>query len=298
VPAGGSRPGFAVVCVLAAVLVAACAPGGADGDLTDDWPQPGELKAFVPAAEVCHAGGYHETSPATQYETTDCTQAHLSETVHVGTLRGAAAGGGTTPEVNSPAARAAYEECEDKARDFLGDDWRAGNLWLGVTLPGVKGWKGGARWFRCVLIEAKSADSYVPVTREASLRGALRDEGEDGPRLGCSLMTLKDGVITETKPLECTRSHNAEFVGMYVPPDGAYVEMTQARWESYYAGCYPAIARHLNVSLREAKTAGVVAFPFSKAEWERGNRGVRCHIWLGADERIAKSLKGARAVPR
>jgi hypothetical protein len=291
---------LAVTGVLAAAVLAGCAPGGVDGDLTDDWKGPGELKPFTPASGVCHAGGLAEVAPAAGYDPIDCTKSHQTETVHVGTLRGEHAEGSTPPTAGSPAVAAAYTECEQAARSYLGDDWRAGQMWLGIALPSSKGWGGGARWFRCDMVETTPDDDDdvdKGVARTASLKDGLRGERPVG--LGCARMTSgSDATIEETTPVECKRTHNAEFVGVYVPPAGPYTTLTRSRWASYYASCRGLIAEYVGISVSTAtRTAGVVAFPYSQAEWERGNRGVRCYLWLDKTN-TSKSVKGAGAVPR
>jgi hypothetical protein len=295
---GGSNrrwPALAAACVLAGGLLAGCAPAGVDGNLVDDWPALAEPKIFTPADAACHASAYRVTSSASTYETVDCTKTHGTETIHVGTLRGEDGSGNSPPAEDSPAMRSAYRECEQEAENFLGDDWRAGRLWLGVAFPSADGWTGGARWFRCDLIEVTSKDDDTPITRTASLKDALKGERPLG--FTCYQVTSKNDTVSEMKPLECTQSHNAEFVGVYVPPDAAYQTLTQARWDAYHSACRNLIAKYVGVSTSTAKNAGSVASPFSKEEWERGNRGVRCHIWL-EDKKTAKSLKGAGALPR
>jgi Septum formation len=285
VSGGSNRRWSALVaaCVLAGGLLAGCAPAGVDGNLVDDWPAMAEPKIFTPASPACHASAYRVTSSASTYETVDCNKTHGTETIHVGTLRGENGSGNAPPAEDSPAMRAAYGECEQESEDFLGDDWRAGRLWLGVTFPSPEGWTGGARWFRCDLIEVTSKEDDTPITRTASLKDALSGERPLG--FSCYQVTSKNDTVTEMKPLDCTASHNAEFVGVYEPPDDAY-----------HAACRNLIAKYVGISSSTAKNAGSVASPFSKEEWERGNRGVRCHVWL-EDKKTTKSLKGAGSLP-
>jgi hypothetical protein len=296
VGAGSRRklPVLAFSCALAAGVLAGCSPAGVDGNFTDDWPAISEPKIFTPAANVCHSSAFREIGSATSYETVDCDETHGTETVHVGTFRGEHGSGNQPPANDSPAIRAAYAECERAARDFLGDDWRAGRLWLGITLPTSKAWGGGAKWFRCDLIEVKSKDDDTPVARTASLKGALSGEREVG--YSCYQVTSKNDVVSEMKPLDCNQQHNAEFVGVYVPSDGAYVKPDQARWDSYHSACRNLMSKYVGISSSTAKNAGSVASPYSEEEWERGNRGVRCHIWLET-KKISKSLKGAGSLP-
>jgi hypothetical protein len=285
---------MAAACALAAGLLAGCTPAGVDGNFTDDWPALSEPKIFTPESDVCHASSYKPEGPASTYETVDCAKSHGTETVHVGTFRGENGAGDTPPGDNTPAVRAAYTDCEQAARDFLGDDWRAGKLWLGITLPSDKAWSGGARWYRCDLIEVTSKDDDTPVARTASLKDGLRGDRPVG--FGCYQVTSKNDVVEEMKPLPCTQSHNAEFVGIYVPPDTAYVKLDDARWNSYHTACRNLMAKYIGISAAKAKNVGSVASPFSQEEWERGNRAVRCHVWL-ENKRTTKSLKGAGSVP-
>ena len=292
---GHRWPALAASGALAVSLLSGCGIAGVDGDFTDDWPALSEPKVFTPEADVCHAGGFRKVDSATTYETVECTQTHGAETAHVGTFRGEYGSGDAPPANNSPAMRAAYGECEQAVRDFLGDDWRAGRLWLGVAMPSQKGWTGGARWFRCDLVEVRSKDDDTPVPRRASLRKALGGERPLG--YTCFQVTSKDNSVDEMKPLACNQSHNAEFVGVYVPPEAPYTKPDDARWSSYHSACRGLIAKYVGVSASSAKAAGSVASPFSQEEWERGNRGVRCHLWL-EDQKVTKSLKSAGSLPR
>jgi hypothetical protein len=212
----------------------------------------------------------------------------------VGTFRGEYREGVTPPLPGSPAIKAAYGECEQAARDYLGDDWRAGRLWLGVTVPSATGWGGGARWFRCELMEIVGKDDETVQARVGSVRGGLA--GDRPLAFGCYQVTSKDDVVSAMVPLDCAKSHNAEFVGVHVPPDAPYVAPDDARWEAYHTACRGLIAKYVGISAETAKEAGSVASPSSKAEWERGNRGVRCHVWLETATTTG-TLKGLGSLP-
>ncbi|HWG98995.1 MAG TPA: septum formation family protein [Pilimelia sp.] len=290
-----SWPAIAVLGVLVGGLLAGCARTDLDGDVTDDWAAMAAPKVFQPAAATCHATPASRTVAATAYDPVDCAEAHRSETIHVGTFRGDAGSASAPPEDDTPAIRAAYTECEQAAKDFLGDDWRTGRVYLSVTLPTGSAWGGGARWFRCDLAEVRGKDDQSPVTRTGSLKDALR--GGRGPlRYGCYQVTSRNDRVESMKPVPCTQAHNAEFVGVHVPPDAPYTRLTDARWSAYHTACRSLIARYIGVSVNTARRAGSVASPLGEDEWRRGNRGVLCHVWF-EDKNLRKSVKGAGALP-
>jgi hypothetical protein len=166
------RWAFVVVMVL---FAAGCGrPDGTDGSLVDDWSAPVEPKPFVPAAAVCHPSELESGAASLAlYNPTDCAQSHAGETVHVGQFTGANANSSKPHESNTPAARAAFNDCDAKATEYAGAPWRTARLHLRVLFPSGTAWAGGARWYRCDLAEAADLDSGASVRRTASLRGAL-----------------------------------------------------------------------------------------------------------------------------
>jgi hypothetical protein len=289
------RRGARLVTGAAALLLAACgAPsGGVDGDLAGGWDSFGMPVAFTPAAQVCHQEPYLPTVPAPDYRPVSCDRPHLSETVYVGTFSGKTTERKKPPELGSVALRRAYRECEQRAGEYLGANFRHGRLWLGVATPSAAGWRGGARWFRCDLLEVASLLGE-PVERDAPLAGALA-KGSGGLGLKCFRTKTNDGDIEEMSPIGCKKVHQVEFVGVWRAPDGPYPGYEDDSAEAtVYDGCREKIAEYVDVPVDGDLTfrTGAIALWMSKQDWRMGDRAFRCLLWLPGRD-IKKSLAGA-----
>jgi hypothetical protein len=283
-----------LVLAAAALTTASCAkPAGVDGNLTNGWPRMAEAKIEVPAAGACYtAPSGADPSEVTKWPAAvACDTSHNVETVHVGTFTGADADRSTPPPGGGPGRRKAYEECGEKAKEYLGDDWRLGRLQLFLVTPVALHWEAGARWFRCDLVEYKDLDEYEIVTRTASMKGGL---GQGAPlRLGCLTITQSaDKRIDKMTPVECTTSHNGEFAGVFNAPDGTYPADQTARETQNLNGCRGIVAAFAGIpdDSNFRYRTGQIASGFTKSDWELGNRGVRCYIWPGKN--VTSSLKG------
>jgi hypothetical protein len=282
----------------AALLLAACGgeqlPDGVDGEVANDWGDFSEVVQFVPEAEVCHQGAYQQTAPAADYQPVACDQAHLVETVHVGTFTGEAAELDAPPAPDSGEHRAAYRACERQARDYLGAGFREGRLWLGVAVPTASGWEGGARWYRCELMEVESVYGDA-VEREGSLAGALDEDS--GLQLGCYQVSVDGGVVSQLTPVACDETHQAEFVGVWRPDGGGYPDPTDGDAEArVYDGCRAQVAKYVDVPADEnlIYRTGTIADWMSEQDWAAGDRAFRCYLWL-PDAELTRSLAGAGA---
>jgi hypothetical protein len=200
-------PGVLVV----AVLVGCANPAGVDGDLTDDWAALPEPKPFVPASGVCHPS-YRPLTEASQglYFPVDRNAQHGAETVHVGQFTGADAERATMPARGTKPALPAFAECDAKAKEYVGGDWRSGLLRLDLILPSLRAWAGGGRWFRCDLRQLESIGTYDGASRQTPLKDALTDK----PKLllGCFRPVLsKDGrTIDGMNAAACTAAYAGE----------------------------------------------------------------------------------------
>jgi hypothetical protein len=249
---------------------------------------------------VCHDAAYSASGPLEAFAPVDCAESHRAETVYVGTFAGAAAGGTAPPTKGSAEWRAAYAECDDRTRTFLGGDFRYGRLWLGVVLPSASGWRGGARWFRCDVFEVPNVEEFDdPVAREGSLKGALA--APSPLALGCFQVTASaDGSIDSMAASACTKAHNSEFVGVFTAPAGSAYPKTDADWTRMHTGCRTAVAGYVKVPNDDELRfrTGTVAVPNLQDDWQSGNTGVRCYLYLKA-AKFTRSLKGAgsKALP-
>lgn len=296
-----SNPARRVMILVAAgsaaiVALAGCSdvPQGVDGDLTDDWGGFSEPVGFAPDPLTCHDQPYRQAASLADYQPVECEQPHLVETVHVGAFTGEAAELAAPPAATSAEHRQAYRECEEHAADHLGAGFRLGRLWLGVSVPSEAGWQGGARWFRCELVEIESIYGD-PVRRQGSLAGSLASDAPADLRLGCYQVTAEDGAVSEMNPVGCDAPHDAEFVGTWRGPAGGYPDPSDSDDErEVYQGCRERVAAYVDVPVDGdlVYRTGTIADWMSESEWQAGDRAFRCYLWLPGRE-LTESLAGA-----
>lgn len=281
----------AAVCALAAPLaLAGCSSPvpGVDGKLADDWASLPAAQVFTPSAEVCHEKAYEQTGRATAYRPVDCDTEHYGETVYVGTLTGAAAELATPPEADDAVVAGAFAECDERATAFVGRQWRDGRLTLDLTLPSAAAWEGGARWYRCELNELTTVtDKADWVRRTGSLRGSL----PAALLLTCFAESGKNGSVDTMPETDCAKSHNAEYVGTFTATAGRKYPVSESDWDYFHDNCRKAMATFIGVSVSATSKYGVISWPYSKATWAGGDRGVRCYLWLET-KKMTGSAKG------
>ncbi|XTZ13824.1 septum formation family protein [Micromonospora echinospora] len=278
--------------LLTAALLAGCADaGGLDGDLVDDWAALAAPGPFVPPAGVCQVADFADVVPLAAFEPVDCGVPHRVETTHVGTFPAAVT---APPAVDSPSMRAAFADCDTRTSAYVGDEWRAGRLRLGVALPSKVGWAAGARWYRCDLTEVDTVERAArTVLRTGSLRDALKAAAAP-LRLGCqNARTGPELGVQAVTPTDCAKAHNAEFVGVWKAPETPY-PAKPADWAPLYAGCRSVLARYAGLPVDDYLKfrTDMVVRPPGAARWKAGDRGVRCYLWL-SDRTVTRSLKGA-----
>jgi hypothetical protein len=282
---------------LAGVLLSGCGqPAGIDGALLDDWAPLAEPKPFVPPVGTCHPAEPVKVAPLASYEPVDCTAAHRTETVHVGTFAGAAANAETPPAERSPEIRTAFGECDGKAREYVGNEWRVGRLRMEVALPSPVAWTGGARWFRCDMAEVANVEptNGAVVSRTASVRGALKGPSPLG--LACySIQRTASRTITGMPAVDCAKPHNSEFVGVWNAPATMTFPTRDIDWVRPFEECRKLIATYVgapdDANLRFR--ADVLPLPPREPDWQAGNRGVRCYLGLYGQGTVSRSVKGA-----
>ena len=111
---------------------------------------------------------------------------------------------------------AAAAECSRRAVPFFGAEHRTGQLRVQPVLPSSAGWQAGARWFRCDAIQVDLNTDQV-VSRTGSLRGALK--GTAPLALRCFQPVVGGGNIRDMRPVDCAKSHDAEFAGLWTAPE-------------------------------------------------------------------------------
>lgn len=276
------RVGFAVV-VVAFVLVGCASPrpAGTDGDLTNGWPSFPAARIVVPVAGACYSdlnsASYLAYATAAQVgRSVDCGTDHEMETAYVGTFTGTAAT--TAPPVDeSPEFRSAYVVCEGNVSQYLGGDWRTAPVWLTVVLPDADSWRVGARWFRCDVGHMASPLRNLGIIHTGSVKDGLR-----GSRpLAITCLTAEQtstGSIYRTDPADCGTPHQAEFVGIYVAPDGPWPVADDGEALAL-SGCRKAVGHFLGVADATDwynPSVGYYTDFFTHQRWEVGDRSVRC----------------------
>ncbi|MEV0731729.1 septum formation family protein [Polymorphospora sp. NPDC050346] len=272
-----------------ALAVTGCGnPAGVDGLLTDDWAALPEPAVVVPAVGECHPYAMRQDAPAADYRPVDCGTRHQAETLHVGQFD---AGVTATPQLGDPAMVAAFATCDGKAREWLGADWRTARLDLRAIVPTPPAWQGGARWFRCDVVERIALDDPRPVNREGSLQGALKTDSE--LRLGCFRHRLRPGRWTDKlEPVACQETHHSEFAGVHMVAD-------QSREEAFgddrmRDGCYRVIAKYTDVPVGDVRRrVRAIVLPPEEPEWRAGDRGVKCLLFFGDDFPVNRSMRDA-----
>ncbi|MFG1609030.1 septum formation family protein [Actinoplanes sp. NPDC049265] len=273
--------------VLVAALLTALAgcgskPAGIDGDLGDDWGQPGQVAPFRPAVHGCF-DKMEATAPLAQYAPFDCAERHAAESFYVGDLPRSATN-------RDKAELVAGAECSKRADGFTGGTWRTGALRLQPVLPGPAGWSSGARWFRCDLGQVEPGTDKV-VSRGGTLKAALT--GAAPLMLRCFDPVVDGTNVKQMKPVACDQPHHAEFTGLWdAPEDAALIKLDD---DSRMAkGCRTSIAVYAGVPNdgNLQYRAGWLAFAPSSSEWSVGIRAVQCFLWL-ADEPMRGSYSGA-----
>ncbi|MFG1605804.1 septum formation family protein [Actinoplanes sp. NPDC049265] len=276
------------------LVLAGCGnPGGVDGDLTDGWGAIQAPTGFTPEPGACHLANFSNVGTRAAYEEVDCDLKHRTETVFVGKYADPAAQAAAPPADDSAAARGAYQTCDAKTSAYVAAPWRTGRFWIGVTHPSPAAWTGGARWFRCEVLEISSIeDDGGLVMRLGTVKDALKASGSD-LLLGCYAIQLdSNGAISTMPAASCGARHNAEFVGVWDADDLDYPK-DDKQWAKFHEGCRKLIASFAKVpdDADLQYRTGVVSLPGGEDVWRLGDHGVRCYMWLDGAE-LTKSLKG------
>jgi Septum formation len=295
----GLRTRLGITAVLGSLLLAAAGcgdSGGADGNLTNQWAVIGAPTGFEPRAGTCHLSGFAEAGPRSTYEEVDCGLNHRTETTYVGTFASPAADADAPPAPGSNGARVAYRTCDQKTTQYVGGEWRTARLWIGVTHPSAAAWSGGARWFRCEVVEISSIEDDGGLQeRTGSLQDALT-EADSPLLLSCYAIKLDSSGAIDTMPAtSCTAMHNAEFVGVWYAGSVPYPQK-DVQWVPFHDGCRKLIATYTKVpdDADLQYRTGVVSLPGGDDVWAQGDHGVRCYLWLDGSA-LTASLKGKGA---
>jgi hypothetical protein len=240
---------------------------------------------FRPAAGECHKD-LATTAPVAGAHPVDCAEPHVAETFHVGTAPDA----DVVPAPGSAGAKAAYQECSDRAAKFLGGPWRGARMAVRVVWPTRTGWSAGARWLRCDITLA-DLDGRSHTSRRGSLAGELAGASE--LRLACFNPTVEGDTVTTMAPVPCFAPHHAEFAGLWRGPDISYAELERDTARSA-AGCRSTIAKFAGLPDDNdlQYRSGWISYNPTRTEWLAGERRVRCFLYF-AKRTISRSARDA-----
>jgi hypothetical protein len=284
----------AVLGAATVLLLAGCGsrPPAVDGNLTDNWPAMPAATLPVPAAPACYAVADASPGLTRLPPPVPCNTSHNVETVHVGSFTGGDAAAEVPPPDGGPAQQRAYADCTKAANTWVGGDWRTGRIGLDLVVPTSTQWEAGGRWYRCDLVEFADLDAFDVVSRTGSTKDALT--GARPLALGCFKVTMKAQEVGAMAAADCATAHNSEFAGVWEAPAGTYPADGNQREKMQLDGCRVVIASFTGVPNddRVRYRVGQITYGFGKAEWDLGNRGARCYIWM-ENKNFTRSLKGA-----
>lgn len=285
-------------CALALGTLTACTtslPAGVDGQLTDDWPAMAAAVTQTPVAGVCYSEQLQESWTG-GYVGVACTTSHWTETAYVGTFTGATAARSVPPLAGSADLVTTYADCQAKSKDYLGGDWHTGYVWLSLTLPNSKAWKGGARWYRCELSTYSHDLDTQSIQSKISLKGDL--SGARTQAKTCRIVAVTSaGVFTKEDGVDCSAPHNGEFVGTWTAPAGPYPTSQSARFKMIGNGCVSLETSFLGINPDHSRYFVEYYNDFTEEQWNLGDRTTDCSV-LGStptgpnNVRFTGSLRG------
>jgi hypothetical protein len=282
-----------IVVALIATL-GGCAASAGDRDIVDDWGALPSAAPKIPPSGACYASSFTDAGQieAAASDPIPCTQSHAIETFHVGQFPAELT---AVPALGKPEYVSAFEECSTKSKEFLGNDWYSGRLYLEVAVPQTRQWEGGGRWFRCDLIEVQNLYTQGIVKRDSSLAGALRGDAGIAQRCGNMVGRTANNGWDDLTPVDCAQPHDAEYAGSFKAESAT--EPTKEQWNTIYDGCWNVVAAYLGGS-RDKIQVGYLAWSTAQEDWQKGDHWVRCYAW-GDDRKMVGSVKGiGNATPR
>jgi len=285
-----------LVASLLLVTLSGCAsaPAGVDRDLVNGWPTMSPAAFLAPVVGTCYASttvDSYRLELRTTTKTESCAVKHASETAYVGTFTGVAAAQTHPPTTSDQVAP--WAECEKGAAEYLGEDWHGARADLVMFTPTSSQWEGGARFFRCDLVEVKS-DKDVVVPRTASLKDGLR--GDRPLALTCARLVdeTKDS-IGDLASVPCTESHRVEYAGVAVAPAGPYPFDTTSWDQLFNGGCEAVVAKYTGMTVAQLgahRQLQWIWWGTSELHWVRGDRSARCYVWLPSVPDVRRSVRG------
>jgi hypothetical protein len=282
--------GLAVAAGAALALVGCSKPAGVDGNLTNGWPALAKAVTPDPPLGACYDKEYSATWYG-PFESVPCEQNHQSETAYVGKFTGADASRESPPNSDSPARKAAYVDCVKQVNDYIGGDWHAAYVWLGLVLPSPAAWTGGARWYRCDLLKTNDVEHST-----VSSTGSLKD-GMRGPRwlaITCINTVESNGQVQTESPADCAQPHNGELAGVAAGRDAPWPGDSAAQRQADTA-CEAVVAHYLGFSGNHDlnRSVGWLFFWPRQTQWDAGDRTFSCYAYaFTKSKKIIGSVKG------
>lgn len=288
---------WALVCVVpAAAGVAGCTMTGAGRPIVaaSASASPGS----VPRVDTCH----HSVTATTAYrvfvgglKAVACTEPHVLETYHVGRFPAEVATRQSVPPPDGPEARAAFADCEAEAKDYLGGDWFTGRVYIVYTQVTSSEWDAGARHYRCDLAEVANVYAQKMVPRTGSLRDGLRNAR---PLASACYELVGEATLSDTKyefddmvPADCAGPHDTEFAGVFTAPGPTPPAGTDAQNKAGWEGCDKVVAAYLG-GTPDGMRVTTVYWGYEPADWDRGDRRVRCYAAKPTKAKLKGSVKG------
>jgi hypothetical protein len=293
------RPIWTTVVAGAAVaglmLASGCAatPAGLDGDLVDDWAAIADATVPVPPVGACYSSQFEANARGLQLiglTKVSCDEFHILETYHVGQFPPEVAARQTVPPVGGPEQRAAFADCEAKAKEYVGDHWYLGRLFVIFAPVNAAQWDGGGRHYRCDLTEVNTFYGMAMARRAGPLKDALR--GARPLASTCyDFVGETKGQYDDLSPVDCATPHDAEFAGVFEPPGYAPPTDAQQQQDIGYRGCDKVVAAYLG-GTPDGMRVGAAYWGFDPRDWERGDKRLRCFAAKPADKKMKGSVKG------
>jgi hypothetical protein len=293
-----SKWAAAALAGVVGVVLTGCAqpPGGADGNLTNDWPALPPATVAVPHVGECYDESFRTT--AQDSKPIDCAGDHYSEVAAVGTFTGEAADRQGAPDDNHPSRAIAYGDCERGAAEYLGGDWHTSTLWLTLVTPSAAAWKGGARWYRCDLVKVGVMYAQIQQYWTGSYQGDLK--GGRKAAAGCVLNSIDANKnVTEAKPVDCATPHTAEFAGVYTASNGPWEANQETRWKLWRTGCETVVAKFLGygsvAEWHNSQLSAWAMYDIDQLRWRLGDHATPCYAYAFTPSgKMVGSVKGFR----
>jgi hypothetical protein len=133
--------------------------------------------------------------------------------------------------------------------------------------------------------------------------GSVKDGMRGAGPLAITCLTaeeISNGTVNLTHVADCAKPHQAEFVGIFIAPEGPWpaADNGAALADS---GCIKAVAHFLgfaNAGDMTNPTVGYWPGGFDKAGWDLGDRSERCYAYAYTKTKtFVGSVRGIRNTP-